>query len=214
MVWLMSKHSMRLAGSGQAQQVAQGFAAQLLRVAAGQFAGQGDLGIARGQLQVAGALAAHAPLQLHLALGRAPTAPIRSAPHRGSRDPARFPAAGSVRRSTGKRRPPALRRRCPRHWSWGRRRACRGCGRRGMRAAARRRRVPCMAQASTSRSAARPSTYWRACMLRSEPIRSRRRAACSKSRRALAASIDAPSSLVSSSLRPSRNNPARRTDSA
>ncbi|MCW0417648.1 hypothetical protein NB689_003402 [Xanthomonas sacchari] len=41
----------------------------MLGVAAGQFGDQGGLGVAAGQLQVAGALAAHVPLQLHLAFG-------------------------------------------------------------------------------------------------------------------------------------------------
>jgi hypothetical protein len=63
-------------------------------------------------------------------------------------------------------------------------------------------------------SAACPSTYWRDCTLRTAASRSRRRAACSKSSRSLACPIVEASSLASSSLRPDRNNDARRTDSS
>ncbi len=54
---------------GQPQHLAQGLAARVLRVAAGQLGDQRGLRVAAGQFQIAGALAAHVPAQLHLALG-------------------------------------------------------------------------------------------------------------------------------------------------
>ncbi len=55
---------------GQAQHVAKRIAARVLRIAAVEFGGQGQLRVAAGQFHIASALAAHIPLQLHLALGR------------------------------------------------------------------------------------------------------------------------------------------------
>ncbi|MNT12187.1 hypothetical protein D3C72_1471070 [compost metagenome] len=55
---------------GQPQHHPQRFAARVLRGAAVDLGGQGQLRVAAGQFQVAGALATDVPFQLHLALGR------------------------------------------------------------------------------------------------------------------------------------------------
>lgn len=54
---------------GKSKQLAQGFAACMLRALAGELGDKGQLRIARGQQQIAGTLAAHVPLQRHLVLG-------------------------------------------------------------------------------------------------------------------------------------------------
>ena len=77
--------------------------ARVLRGVAGAFAGQRELGVAPRQVEVAGAFAAHAGLDLHLALAGCATAPARSVRDRGCRGRARSRAAAAARRSTARR---------------------------------------------------------------------------------------------------------------
>ena len=162
----MSKHSIR-AGSAARPSISRSASARACCAAwLVSSAGQRQFGVAARQVEVAGAFAAHVALDLHLALAGARQRLLDQfaiGDVAVEHDLARRRLLGVVLRDE---RGQHFLRRCRCRWSWGRRRACRGCGRRGTPAAARRPPRPAWRTASTSRSAARPSTYWRACRLR------------------------------------------------